>query len=80
MGAVVTHEDQYLRDEREHGCGYWSVCSDRECFCSPDAPVSQGFNEEIWQRMNREKAELEDELWREFNEEYWSDLDLIHDD
>lgn len=73
------HLERYLEDEREHGCGYWSVCGDRECFCSLEAPVSQGFSEEIWQQMTSDKAELDDELQREFNERYWDDLDLIRD-
>lgn len=34
--------ETYNSDELEHGCGYWSVCLDHECFCSMDAPSVKG--------------------------------------
>lgn len=48
---VKGHRQQYEINKMEHGCGYWSLCDDRACPCSPDAPVSKGFSEEVWQRM-----------------------------
>lgn len=67
----------YEEDEREHGCGYWSVCLDHDCFCSMDAPVSQGFDIAIWDRMLDEKevelAMLHEELRKSYQSEYDDD-------
>lgn len=57
--------ETYNSDELEHGCGYWSVCLDHECFCSMDAPVSKGFNIEVWDRMYADMREELGELQKE---------------
>ncbi|MCM1215390.1 MAG: hypothetical protein NC548_12830 [Lachnospiraceae bacterium] len=62
---VNVHRERYNKDEEEHGCGYWSVCSDRSCPCSPTAPSQQGFNEKIWQNFLEEQKVLEGEIYGE---------------
>lgn len=57
--------ETFEADEVEHGCGYWSVCLEHECFCSTDAPVSRGFNIEVWDRMYADMREELAELRRE---------------
>lgn len=53
------HRRKFKKAEEEHGCGYWDLCDDRACPCSPNAPVSQGFSEEVWKRMLRNAREEE---------------------
>lgn len=61
VDSDVTYEEsnprleQYYRDNEEFGCGYWSVCLEHDCCCSRSAPVSQGFSEEVWNSMSRDK-------------------------
>lgn len=47
----------------KHGCGYYPVCYEHDCPCSPDAPVSKDFDINVWDRM------LNDYNWNvaEFN-------------
>lgn len=52
------HEQIFEEDEMEHGCGYWSVCCEHACPCSPSAAVSQGFSEEVWENLAKESEDL----------------------
>lgn len=80
-------EEIFEEDEREYGCGYYSVCLEHACPCHPDAPVSQGFSKEIWEKMRKE---MEDELevdeeddWDDWDDEEeidWGQLDWGGDD
>lgn len=54
---IKIHQAQFEKDKEIHGCGYWSVCSDHCCPCSPEAPVSQGFSEKTWQSLAKDLAE-----------------------
>lgn len=51
---VKMHQEMFEEDESKHGCGYYSVCIEHACPCSSTAAVSQGFNEEVWQRLSEE--------------------------
>ena len=48
--------------ENRFGCGYWNVCDDHACGCSPSAAVSQGYNKETYESMekNRQNEVYED--------------------
>lgn len=48
------YKHQYDQAIREEKCGYWFVCSERACPCSPGAPVSQGFDPEVYERMSKD--------------------------
>lgn len=54
---IAEIKEIFDEDELKHGCGYWSVCIDHACFCSMDAAVSQGFNIEVWDRLEKEYRE-----------------------
>ena len=48
-------KEQFEKIEIEHGCGYWNVCDDHSCPCSPSSPVGQGFNEETYANMKKQQ-------------------------
>lgn len=54
MNLEKKHREQYAADLAAMGCGYYSVCGDHACPCSPDAPVMKGFDEFIWNKMAKE--------------------------
>lgn len=41
--------------EIERGCGYWFVCDDHCCPCSPTAQVSKGYDEKVYESMKRQQ-------------------------
>lgn len=45
----------YEEDLMDHGCGYWSVCSEHghACMCSPTSKVMQGFDMDVWNSLAR---------------------------
>lgn len=45
----------YEKDLMDHGCGYWSVCSEHgyACMCSPTSKVMQGFDMDVWNSLAR---------------------------
>lgn len=55
MKRINSIKAAYYRDQIDHGCGYWSVCSTRgyECPCSPSSKVMQGFDIEVWDSLSR---------------------------
>jgi hypothetical protein len=59
-------QEQFDKIEAQYGCGYWHVCDDHACGCAPSAAVSQGFNEEVYARLEKSHAEfcerIEEEL------------------
>jgi hypothetical protein len=65
MKSEITQEEhnkkQYDKDESNHDCGYWSVCDDHACGCSPTAKVSQGFNNEVYEDMRKDIQKQYDE-------------------
>ena len=44
----------YDKNLTVHGCGYWGVCMEHDCPCSPSAKVSQGYNVETYSSMRTE--------------------------
>lgn len=83
MATTYTTEDLEIirkifdEDELEHGCGYYSQCLEHACPCSPSAPVSQGFNIDVWNRLSEEKqAEMDFIL----GSDDYDDYDEIEDD
>lgn len=46
--------EQYEENEKEHGCGYWSVCDDHRCPCSSLSALKRGYNPIVWESMSRE--------------------------
>lgn len=53
-------KEQFERIEMNHGCGYWNVCDDHACPCSPTAAVSRGFSEAVYERMAEARREETD--------------------
>lgn len=47
------NKELFEKIEVKHGCGYWYVCDDHACPCHPTAPVSKGFDEEVYKRMKK---------------------------
>ncbi len=48
-------KERFEEIEAKYGCGYWAVCDDHACSCSPTAAVSQGFNLEVYASMQRQQ-------------------------
>ena len=48
-------KETFEKIENKRGCGYWNVCDDHACPCSPDARVSQGYNEMVYETLKRAK-------------------------
>jgi len=48
---MSNNEKQHLVNIARNRCGYWNVCDDHACGCAPDADVSQGFDEQVYERM-----------------------------
>lgn len=46
---------RYEKDLMDHGCGYWSVCSEHgyACMCSPTSKVMSGFDMDVWNRLKK---------------------------
>lgn len=61
-------EEQFNKIELIRGCGYWNVCDDRACPCSPDAAVSKGYNQDVYARMQKQDEEYRRQLERELND------------
>lgn len=70
----------------EHGCGYYPVCYEHDCFCNPDALVLKGFSIDLWDKMADEfdwavaefqrmisAAEMIDDDLEEEDDEDWPD-------
>lgn len=58
-------EEQFEKIELQHGCGYWNVCDDRACPCHSTANVSQGYNKEVYARMEEQDREYRKQIERE---------------
>lgn len=48
-------KEQFENIELRHGCGYWFVCDDHACPCSPDSPVGRGYSEEVYSSMKSQQ-------------------------
>lgn len=48
-------KEKFEEIEMKYGCGYWNVCDDHACSCSPSAAVSQGYNQEVYASMQRQQ-------------------------
>lgn len=72
-GRTMITQEQFDKIEAQYGCGYWHVCDDHACACSPTAAVSQGFNPEVYGRLQKQLEEdrcrLEKEL-AEYDDDY----------
>lgn len=53
--------ESYFRNKHTHGCGYYSVCLEHDCPCSPTAKVNKGFDINVWDRMSDELSSATDE-------------------
>jgi len=51
----MINKEKFEEIEMKHGCGYWNVCEDHACSCSPSAAVSQGYNQEVYASMQRQQ-------------------------
>lgn len=49
------NEKRYLANVAKDRCGYWDVCEDHACGCAQDAAVSQGFDEQVYERMRLQR-------------------------
>lgn len=49
------NEKRYLANIAKERCGYWDVCDDHACGCAPDSVVSQGFDEQVYERMRLQR-------------------------
>lgn len=47
-------EEKFKEIEYQYGCGYWHVCDDHSCPCSPTSAVGQGFNLETYESLKRQ--------------------------
>jgi len=47
----------YEKNESLNRCGYWNVCTDHACGCSPTAKVSQGYDFETYEVMSKSRYE-----------------------
>ena len=52
---MSNNERRYLENIARNRCGYWDVCDDHACGCAPDADVSQGFDEQVYEQMRLEQ-------------------------
>jgi hypothetical protein len=48
----------FERNELVNGCGYWGVCDDHACPCSPTAKVSRGFDPGTYARMRENIVQM----------------------
>lgn len=49
----VRYRKAYERNEAKNRCGYWDVCDDHACGCSPTAKVSQGYDYDTYDSLNK---------------------------
>lgn len=57
-------EAKFRENQREFGCGYWSVCTTNECCCWLNED-DESFDEEIWDEMVNARAEYDQKLREE---------------
>ncbi len=63
---MSNNEKRYWANIARERCGYWDVCEDHACRCSPSAAVSRGFNEQVYESMRLQRLqEAEEEFWYE---------------
>lgn len=69
-------EEQFNAIANRYGCGYWNVCDDHACGCSPSAAVSQGYNVKTYASMEKSFKEYCNQLNEEIDEYIKSIYDL----
>jgi hypothetical protein len=47
------YKNAYNENENRHGCGYWGVCIEHDCPCSPTAKVKQGYDFKTYESMRK---------------------------
>ena len=73
---INVNKKRYEEDEKLHGCGYWSVCSDHACPCSNNVNTSTGFSKEIWDRMEKDLIEFKGLIISDVKKTYARPIEL----
>lgn len=62
---ILKHEETYYKNIMSDKCGYASVCSDYHpgCGCSPTAKVSQGFDNDTYESLRKEKQKIAEDYY-----------------